>query len=183
MKKFLFSVIAGLVLFCSFPFHSFAALGGNYTINGGAAASATNYVTFMAAVSDLNFGSRTDGGPVNGPNINAAVVFTIAAGTYNEAISLYALTGVSATRTITFDGVDPATRILSTSSFVAGEATKGLANAMSETGIPVAFGVITTDNIEQAIERAGSKMGNKGWESAATAIETANVLRKIRKQS
>lgn len=67
--------------------------------------------------------------------------------------------------------------------FVAGEATKGLANAMSETGIPVAFGVITTDNIEQAIERAGSKMGNKGWESAATAIETANVLRKIRKQS
>ena len=67
--------------------------------------------------------------------------------------------------------------------FVAGEATKGLANAMSETGIPVAFGVITTDNIEQAIERAGSKMGNKGWESAATAIETANVLRKIRKPS
>jgi 6,7-dimethyl-8-ribityllumazine synthase len=64
--------------------------------------------------------------------------------------------------------------------FVAGEATKGLAGVMNESGVPVALGVITTDNIEQAIERAGSKMGNKGWESAASAIETANVLRQLR---
>lgn len=67
--------------------------------------------------------------------------------------------------------------------FVAGEAAKGLASAMNESGIPVAFGVITTENIEQAIERAGTKMGNKGWESAASVIETANVLRALRKKS
>jgi 6,7-dimethyl-8-ribityllumazine synthase len=65
--------------------------------------------------------------------------------------------------------------------FVAGEATKGLAGVMSETGVPVALGVITTDTLEQAIERAGTKMGNKGWEAAASAIETANVLRAVRK--
>jgi 6,7-dimethyl-8-ribityllumazine synthase len=64
--------------------------------------------------------------------------------------------------------------------FVAGESTKGLANAMAETGVPVALGVITTDTLEQAIERAGTKMGNKGWEAAASAIETANVLRTVR---
>jgi 6,7-dimethyl-8-ribityllumazine synthase len=64
---------------------------------------------------------------------------------------------------------------------VAGEASKGLAAAMAETGVPVALGVITTDTLEQAIERAGTKMGNKGWEAAASAIETANVLRAIRK--
>lgn len=64
---------------------------------------------------------------------------------------------------------------------VAGEASKGLAAAMSESGVPVALGVITTDTLEQAIERAGTKMGNKGWEAAASAIETANVLRAIRK--
>jgi 6,7-dimethyl-8-ribityllumazine synthase len=52
---------------------------------------------------------------------------------------------------------------------------------MAETGVPVALGVITTDTLEQAIERAGTKMGNKGWEAAASAIETANVLRAIRK--
>jgi 6,7-dimethyl-8-ribityllumazine synthase len=64
---------------------------------------------------------------------------------------------------------------------VAGEATKGLAAVMAESGVPVALGVITTDTLEQAIERAGTKMGNKGWEAAASAIETANVLRAIRK--
>jgi 6,7-dimethyl-8-ribityllumazine synthase len=64
---------------------------------------------------------------------------------------------------------------------IAGEASKGLAAAMADSAIPVALGVITTDTLEQAIERAGTKMGNKGWEAAASAIETANVLRAIRK--
>jgi 6,7-dimethyl-8-ribityllumazine synthase len=64
---------------------------------------------------------------------------------------------------------------------VAGEASKGLAAVMADSEIPVALGVITTDTLEQAIERAGTKMGNKGWEAAASAIETANVLRAIRK--
>ena len=66
--------------------------------------------------------------------------------------------------------------------YVAGEATKGLAGVSMETGIPVALGVITTDSIEQAIERAGTKMGNKGWEAAATAIEMANVLKTLERR-
>jgi len=60
--------------------------------------------------------------------------------------------------------------------FVANEATKGIAQASMESGVPIIFGVLTTDSIEQAIERAGSKAGNKGSECAATAIEMVNLL-------
>jgi len=60
--------------------------------------------------------------------------------------------------------------------FVANEATKGIAMASMESGVPIIFGVLTTDSIEQAIERAGSKAGNKGSECAATAIEMVNLL-------
>ena len=60
---------------------------------------------------------------------------------------------------------------------IAAEATKGIAAVGMETGIPVTFGIITTENIEQAIERSGSKAGNKGWEAAAAAIEMANLMR------
>ena len=60
--------------------------------------------------------------------------------------------------------------------FVAGECAKGVALAAMQTGVPVVFGVITTDNIEQAIERAGTKLPNRGFDAAATAIEMANVL-------
>lgn len=63
--------------------------------------------------------------------------------------------------------------------YVAGEAAKGVAGAMMETGVPVIFGVLTTDSIEQAIERAGTKMGNKGAEAAITAIEMVNLLRAL----
>lgn len=63
--------------------------------------------------------------------------------------------------------------------YVAGEAAKGIAQVGLETGVPIVFGVLTTDTIEQAIERAGSKAGNKGSESAAVAIEMVNVLRQI----
>jgi 6,7-dimethyl-8-ribityllumazine synthase len=63
--------------------------------------------------------------------------------------------------------------------YVAGEATKGVAHAMLETGVPVVFGVLTTDSIEQAIERAGTKAGNKGAESATVAIEMASLLKKL----
>ena len=62
---------------------------------------------------------------------------------------------------------------------IAAEATKGLAHAMLETGCPIAYGVITTDTIEQAIERAGTKAGNKGWEAALSAIEMANLSKKL----
>ncbi|MBP7127001.1 6,7-dimethyl-8-ribityllumazine synthase [Myxococcota bacterium] len=64
--------------------------------------------------------------------------------------------------------------------YVAGEMAKGIALAMLETGVPVAFGVLTTDNIEQAVERAGSKGGNKGADAAVSAIEMANLLRQGR---
>ena len=63
--------------------------------------------------------------------------------------------------------------------FIAAEVTKGLAQAMLDTGCPVAYGVITTDTIEQAIERAGTKSGNKGWEAALSAIEMANLFKRI----
>lgn len=63
--------------------------------------------------------------------------------------------------------------------FVAGECNKGLAQVSLDSGVPVAFGVITTDSIEQAIERSGTKAGNKGAEAAIGALEMVNVLANI----
>jgi len=63
---------------------------------------------------------------------------------------------------------------------VSSEVAKGVAQSSLETGVPIVFGVITTENIEQAIERAGSKAGNKGFDAATTAIEMANLLGEIR---
>jgi 6,7-dimethyl-8-ribityllumazine synthase len=63
--------------------------------------------------------------------------------------------------------------------FVAGECTKGLAQISLETGVPVGFGLLTTDNLEQAIERAGTKAGNKGVDAAAAALELCRVLEQI----
>lgn len=63
--------------------------------------------------------------------------------------------------------------------YVAGEAAKGLAQVTLDTGVPIAFGVLTTNTLEQAIDRAGAKGGNKGFEAAMTAIEMANLLRKL----
>lgn len=63
--------------------------------------------------------------------------------------------------------------------YVAGEVSKGVAQVMLESGVPIAFGVITANTLEQAIERAGSKSGNKGWDAALTAIEMANLLKKL----
>ncbi len=61
--------------------------------------------------------------------------------------------------------------------YVCNEVAKGTSHAALSSGIPVIFGVLTTDTIEQAIERAGTKAGNKGWEAALSAIEMANVMR------
>jgi len=63
--------------------------------------------------------------------------------------------------------------------YVASEVTKGIAQVSLETEIPIAYGILTTDTIEQAVERAGTKMGNKGFDAALTAIEMVNVLRQI----
>jgi 6,7-dimethyl-8-ribityllumazine synthase len=63
--------------------------------------------------------------------------------------------------------------------YVAGECVKGIAHVSLKYGIPVAFGVLTVDSIEQAIERAGTKAGNKGAEAAMSAIEMVNLLRQI----
>jgi len=60
--------------------------------------------------------------------------------------------------------------------YVSAEVSKGIALASMESGVPVIFGVITTDTIEQAIERAGSKAGNKGWSAAQAAVEMANLM-------
>ena len=63
--------------------------------------------------------------------------------------------------------------------YVSNEVAKGVAQVSLQTGVPVTFGVLTTDNIEQAIERAGTKAGNKGSDAARTAIEMANLLKEI----
>lgn len=63
--------------------------------------------------------------------------------------------------------------------YVSSEVSKGVAHVSLETGVPVIFGVLTTDTIEQAIERAGTKAGNKGYDAAVTAIEMANLLKQV----
>jgi len=63
--------------------------------------------------------------------------------------------------------------------YVCNEVAKGVAAITLQTGIPVIFGVLTTENIEQAIERAGTKAGNKGWDAGISAIEMANLLRTL----
>ena len=63
--------------------------------------------------------------------------------------------------------------------YVAAEVSKGVAQVGLETGLPISFGVITTDTIEQAIERAGAKAGNKGWQAAISAIEMVNLFKQF----
>jgi 6,7-dimethyl-8-ribityllumazine synthase len=63
--------------------------------------------------------------------------------------------------------------------YVAGEAAKGVAKVSIDSGVPIIFGILTTDNLEQALERAGAKPGNKGFAAAMSAIESANVLSQI----
>lgn len=64
---------------------------------------------------------------------------------------------------------------------VAHEASRGLGQAAVETGIPIIFGVLATENLEQALDRAGGKMGNAGWNAAVSAVETANLLERVAK--
>lgn len=63
--------------------------------------------------------------------------------------------------------------------YVSSEATKGIAQVMMQTGVPCVFGVLTTDTIEQAIERAGTKAGNKGYEAGTTALEMASLVKQL----
>ena len=63
--------------------------------------------------------------------------------------------------------------------YVAGEAAKGIAGAAASSDVPVLFGVLTTDTIEQAVERAGTKSGNKGWDAAISAIEMSNLMKQL----
>lgn len=63
--------------------------------------------------------------------------------------------------------------------YISNEVSKGIAKISLDTGLPVIYGIITTENIEQAIERAGTKAGNKGWDAAIAGIEMANIFKKI----
>ncbi|MFA5882127.1 MAG: 6,7-dimethyl-8-ribityllumazine synthase [Eubacteriales bacterium] len=65
--------------------------------------------------------------------------------------------------------------------YICAEVSKGIAKVSMDTGLPTVFGIITADTIEQAIERAGTKAGNKGWDAAVTGIEMANLLKGLRK--
>jgi 6,7-dimethyl-8-ribityllumazine synthase len=64
--------------------------------------------------------------------------------------------------------------------YVAGETARGLAQVAADTGVPLGFGVLTTNTVEQAVDRAGLKGGNKGFDAAMTAIEMANLMRRLR---
>jgi 6,7-dimethyl-8-ribityllumazine synthase len=64
--------------------------------------------------------------------------------------------------------------------YVAAEVSKGIASVSVEAGVPISFGVLTTDTLEQAIERAGAKSGNKGWDAAFAAIEMANLIKQMK---
>jgi 6,7-dimethyl-8-ribityllumazine synthase len=64
--------------------------------------------------------------------------------------------------------------------YVAGNAASGLANVAVTSGVPIAFGVLTTNTVEEAVDRAGAKSGNKGFDAAMSAIEMAHLLRKLR---
>ena len=64
--------------------------------------------------------------------------------------------------------------------YIASEAAKGLAQASLSTGVPIAFGVLTCDTVEQAIDRAGAKGGNKGFDAAMSAVEMGNLMRRLR---
>lgn len=66
--------------------------------------------------------------------------------------------------------------------YVAGNAASGLASLAAETGVPIAFGVLTTNTVDQAVDRAGAKAGNKGFDAAMTAIEMAQLLRALRNE-
>jgi 6,7-dimethyl-8-ribityllumazine synthase len=66
--------------------------------------------------------------------------------------------------------------------FVAGEAARGISQASLDTGVPVIFGILTTETFEQAMDRAGGKHGNKGWDAAMAAMETADVLDRLPKR-
>ncbi len=63
--------------------------------------------------------------------------------------------------------------------FIAAEVSKGIASVAMDSGVPVIFGIITSDSIEQALERAGTKSGNKGWDAALSAIEMADLIKKL----
>ncbi len=63
--------------------------------------------------------------------------------------------------------------------YIASEVAKGISQVSLQTGVPIAFGVLTTENLEQALERAGAKAGNKGWDAALTAIELVNTFKQL----
>lgn len=97
-----------------------------------------------------------------------------------------ALTAKEVARSNQYDGVICLGAVIRGSTphydHVATQMSRGLQSVMLETGVPVAFGVITADNLEQAIERAGTKQGNKGQQAALTVVEMVNVLKKLKEQ-
>ncbi len=111
--------------------------------------------------------------------------FAVVVSRFNDLITSRLLDG--AVDTLRRHGVDVDERVIALScvirggtphfDYVAAEVSKGVASASMQTGVPIAFGVLTTNSIEQAIERAGTKMGNKGAEAALAALEMVSLLR------
>ena len=124
--------------------------------------------------------------------LDGAVDALVRHGASDEAITVYRVPGSFEVplmaRKLTGGGAGDAVICLGTLirgatphfDYIAATAANGIASAALNSGVPVSFGVLTTDTLEQAIERAGSKAGNKGWEAAVSAVEMANLYRQLR---
>ena len=128
---------------------------------------------------------------VTGPLVNGAADALRDHGASDDAITLVWVPGafevpsavVRAIDTGIYDGVIAIAAVIRGDTphfdYVSNEVSAGCARAATETGVPVAFGVLTCDNVEQAMERAGTKAGNKGWEAALAAMEMVSVLNQL----
>jgi len=103
MSSFTFAKAMALTALVFFYYSAKAQLSGKYTIDPSKAASATNYLNFRSAVTDLDSGKRYDGGTANGKGVSGPVVFNVANGTYNENVHLFTIPGTSATNTVLFE--------------------------------------------------------------------------------
>ena len=123
--------------------------------------------------------------------LDGALDYLMRQGVYHNQLDIYWVPGAfeiplvakKVTKTKKYDGIICLGAVIRGDTphfnFVAAEATKGIAQVMLSEEIPVAYGILTTDNVDQAIERAGTKAGNKGWQAAEAVLEMISLLKKI----
>ncbi|NOY86175.1 MAG: 6,7-dimethyl-8-ribityllumazine synthase [Deltaproteobacteria bacterium] len=156
-------------------------MGGYRTIEGKLDAKGLNVAVIASRFNDF----------ITDRLINGAIDCLLRHGAEEEDIAVYRVPGsfeipVIARRVVETGEVDAVVCVGAVIrgqtphfDFIAAEVTKGIAQVSMTSGVPVTFGVITADSLEQAVDRAGAKAGNKGYEAAAGAIEMANLLRQL----